>query len=216
MAKITLISIFFLLLSFLVLVRAVDFAKPTYRRHSRTRVFVKEQCQTTRYPKLCVHCLSSHVSFSTTQNHQQLAHIALLKVSLVRANYARTYLINVATQLKQVKAKEYQTIKDCLDQINDGVRQLTKSVKEMPKINVEDDEYGFVWYKSNVQSWASAALTDTLTCMDGFSGYPMGGKTRAIVKAKVLNVAQVTSNALALFNRYVAKQRATYSHKPQP
>ncbi|GAA0145962.1 hypothetical protein LIER_06027 [Lithospermum erythrorhizon] len=204
-------NIYLLLLIYLIAI--AEASKLTVPRHSRIRAFVETQCQTTRYPKLCVHCLSSYVN-STTQSPQQLAHVAL-RVSLARANYARAYLIKVAKEMRQSKAKEYQAMKDCLDQINDGVHQLTRSVKELQRIEIED-EYGFVWHQSNVQSWTSAALTDALTCMDGFSGYSRGGKTRAIVKAKVLNVAQVTSNALALFGRYVTKHHSSHSIKPQP
>ncbi|KAA8515920.1 hypothetical protein F0562_019099 [Nyssa sinensis] len=112
-----------------------------------------------------------------------------------------------ANQLKQMKAKEYQAVKDCLAQINDGVGQLSQSIKELRRMG-QDRVENFMWHESNVQTWVSTALTDATTCIDGFSGKAMGGKLRAIIKAKVLNVAQVTSNALALFNRFAARHRA--------
>ncbi|GAA0143891.1 hypothetical protein LIER_04469 [Lithospermum erythrorhizon] len=178
------------------------------RRSRASRAYVMAQCRTTRYPDLCVRCLAD----STAQTPQHLAQIAL-RVSLSRARYARSYMIQVAKELKRSKAKEYQVVKDCLEQINDGVDQLTRSVFELQRID-EHGEGKFLWHQNNVQTWASAALTDALTCMDGFSGHAMNGKKKAIIKAKVLNVAQVTSNALALFNRFAARHKASHVKTP--
>jgi pectinesterase inhibitor-like protein len=53
---------------------------------------------------------------------------------------------------------------------------------------------------SNVQTWVSAALTDANTCLDSIS-HDAGPTVRAAVRKRVVYVAQVTSNALALVNR---------------
>ncbi|KAF1002330.1 hypothetical protein AG4045_021509 [Apium graveolens] len=86
------------------------------------------------------------------------------------------------------------------------------SVKEFRQMSV-DGEKQFLWHESNVQSWVSAALTDATACIDGFSTYSINSRVKATIKAKVLNVAQVTSNALALFNGYTARQRASFRAK---
>ncbi|KAL2460805.1 Plant invertase/pectin methylesterase inhibitor superfamily protein [Abeliophyllum distichum] len=160
------ISLLFLLL----LVFSVAGAEyPNVRRRSRARAFIELQCQTTRYPELCVSCLSKYISnFTTTQSHQQLAQIAL---------------------------------------------RLTNCIKETQNIT----QYGqseFPWHASNVQTWMSAAQTDASTCIDGFSGQAIGGKTKALIKAKVLNLVQVTSIALALFNKFAARYRPINATKP--
>ncbi|KAL2536526.1 pectinesterase inhibitor 9-like [Forsythia ovata] len=167
----------------------------------------------TLYRELCVRCLSNLVTNSnaTQLSHQQLAQTAL-RVSLARAQSTRVYITEVAKQLKKSKAKDYQQVKDCFDQINDGVDQITNSIKELQQMN-EDGESDFPWHASNVQTWMSTALTDASSCLDGFSGRSIGGKTKAMIKAKVLNLVQVTSNALALFNRFAARYRA--SHRPR-
>lgn len=72
----------------------------------------------------------------------------------------------------------------------------------------------FPWHASNVQTWMSAALTDASMCMDGFSGRAVGGRTRALVRAKVLNLVQTTSVSLALFNRFVARYASSHSTQP--
>ncbi|KAI8030579.1 hypothetical protein LOK49_LG01G01327 [Camellia lanceoleosa] len=64
----------------------------------------------------------------------------------------------------------------------------------------------FLWHMSNVETWVSAALTDENTCLDGFSGRALDGNVKASIKARVTNVAQVTSNALALSSPARAEQ----------
>ncbi|KAL0309023.1 UNVERIFIED_CONTAM: Pectinesterase inhibitor 9 [Sesamum radiatum] len=158
------INLPFFLLSLLVLT-LVRAEHPVVRRRSRARAFIELQCRTTLYPDLCVRCLSYYVSnFTTTLSHQQLAQIAL-KVSLERAESTQAYVTEVAMELKQRKAKDYRAVKECLDQINDGVDQLTNCIKETRMIK---ETTTFPWHASNVQTWMSTALTDASMCMDGF------------------------------------------------
>ncbi|OIT07266.1 PREDICTED: 21 kDa protein-like [Nicotiana attenuata] len=168
--------------------------------------FIELQCRRTRYPDLCERSLANHVN-PTSQDPQEIAQVAL-KVSIVKAVYTKIYLRKVSNELKQNKAKEYQAVEDCLDQMSDSVSQLTNSFKELQRMESADAEGDFVWCQSNVQTWLSTVLTDTYICMDGFSGYSMGGKVMATIKARVLNVAQVTSNTLALFNGFAAWHKA--------
>ncbi|KAK8998396.1 hypothetical protein V6N11_083787 [Hibiscus sabdariffa] len=51
------------------------------------------------------------------------------------------------------------------------------------------------WHIANVDTWVVAALTDVNRCINEFSGHRMS-KMKATIKSKVLNVAQLTSNAL--------------------
>lgn len=187
--------------------------EPTCHRCSRSRAFVEKRCQSTRYLKLCVQSLLPHVN-STIQTQEQLAQVAL-SVSLARARYTRAYVIKVAKQLQQTRTSDHLAVQDCLDQINDSVTQIAQSIKEFRQMCI-DGEKQFFWHESNVQSWVSAALTDATTCIDGFSAYTIRGKIKATIKAKVLNVAQVTSNALALFNGYTARHRASLRAKKKP
>ncbi|GER31228.1 plant invertase/pectin methylesterase inhibitor [Striga asiatica] len=202
---------FFLLLSLLILT-LVRADHTVVHHRSRARAFIEFQCRrATLYPDLCVRTLSFYAhSLSIPPSHKQLAQFAL-RVTLARAQSTRAYVTQVANGLNWAKARDYQSIRQCLDQINDGVDQLTNCIKETQKIR--DDMVGtrdFSWRESNVKTWMSTALTDTSMCVDGFSGQAIGGKTKAIIKAKVLNLQQVTSNALALFNRFAARYKAAH------
>ncbi|KAJ8632224.1 hypothetical protein MRB53_025560 [Persea americana] len=55
---------------------------------------------------------------------------------------------------------------------------------------------------SNVQTWVSAAITDEYTCLDGLAETAGNGELKAALRSRVVHVARLTSNALALLNRY--------------
>ncbi|XP_057998864.1 pectinesterase inhibitor 7-like [Hevea brasiliensis] len=183
-------------------------AEPAFVRRPLEQANIEASCRSTRYPALCIQYLSGFAD-STIQNPQELAQAAL-SVSLYRARYTRSYMLKVATELKAKKAKEYQAIKDCLDQINDSVQQLSQSIRELrwlgghEEAESSDDVF---WHISNVETWTSAALTDATYCVDQFPGRKMS-KLKATIKGKVLNVAQATSNALALFHQYASRYKA--------
>lgn len=182
---------------------------------SRTQSYIESSCKKTRFRSLCIHCLSSYAKSKanlTIESPQQLAKIAL-SVSLYRATQTKIYMRKVARELRRIKAKEYRVVQDCLDEINDSVTQLSESTRELQSMEHQTVTDDFLWHVSNVETWVSAALTDATTCADQFPGRRMS-KLRATIKGKVLNVAQVTSNALALFHHYAARYRARDTPKP--
>ncbi|XP_022770256.1 pectinesterase inhibitor 9 [Durio zibethinus] len=213
MAKLSFSLMLFFLFFFCINIGTVkpSMARATQFKHSRAGSFIEASCQTTRYPALCITCLSRYAN-SSIQNVQQLAQVALT-VSLYKARYTRSYMLKVAKELEAIKAKEYPAVRDCLLQIDDGVNQLSQSIRELrrldPKAGMTDDIF---WHIDNVETWVSAALTDASSCIDEFPGRRMS-KMKATIKGKVLNVAQLTSNALALFHQYAARYRAAAATK---
>lgn len=58
---------------------------------------------------------------------------------------------------------------------------------------------------SNVKTWLSAALTYEYTCTDGFEDFHEDDSIKYDVCSRVDGVKKLTSNALALVNRYAEK-----------
>jgi len=102
----------------------------------------------------------------------------------------------------------YLTVQDCVNQINDSVDQLSQAIKELKRLNkfstIINDKV--LWHISNVETWVSTALTDASSCVQSFPGHRMS-KRVATIKIKAKNVAEVTSNALALFHSYATRHR---------
>uniref|UniRef100_A0A0D3GKR0 Pectinesterase inhibitor domain-containing protein n=1 Tax=Oryza barthii TaxID=65489 RepID=A0A0D3GKR0_9ORYZ len=91
-------------------------------------------------------------------------------------------------------------VRDCLENIADSLGHLCDAAQELGGNMGRAGSPGFKWHLSNVQTWCSAALTDENTCLDGLSR-GVDAATRSAIRGKIVEVAQVTSNALALVNR---------------
>ncbi|KAH9678319.1 PMEI domain-containing protein [Citrus sinensis] len=163
--------------------------------------FIRSSCKSTTYPALCVQSLSAYAP-SIQQSPRQLA-VTALSVSLSRAQSAKSFVTKLR-KFRNLKHREYGAIADCLDEMGDTVDRLSKSVQELNHMGRAKGQ-DFLWHMSNVETWVSAALTDENTCTDGFGGKALEGKVKSSVRAQVVNVAQVTSNALSLINKFAGK-----------
>ncbi|XP_058762007.1 pectinesterase inhibitor 9-like [Vicia villosa] len=179
---------------------------------TKTMEYIESSCQGTRYPDLCIRSLASFAKYSSINGPDHLAHIAL-SVSLVKALQTRGYLLKIVKEIEEINNGSqpgyvYLTMQDCEKQISDSVDQLSQAIKELRRVNkgmIIDDK--MLWHISNVETWVSTALTDASYCVQSFPGHRMSKRT-ATIKVKAQNVAEVTSNGLALFHRYAAKYRA--------
>lgn len=183
-------SLLFLLLSFLIACTII--ASPTN--------FIKSSCSTTQYPALCVDSLSVYAS-TIQQDPHQLVQTAL-SLSLNKTESTKAF-VTKCNKFRGLKPREYAALKDCAEEISDSVDRLSKSLKELKLCKTKGED--FTWHISNVETWVSSALTDESTCGDGFAGKVLNGKIKDSIRARMVNVAQVTSNALSLINQYAAK-----------
>ncbi|CAN1159043.1 Pectinesterase inhibitor 11 [Linum perenne] len=182
---------FLLLITILTISITLTLASPPTPRSSlvASTNFIKSSCKTTTYPALCVQSLLSYAP-TIQRSPRQLAQTALL-VSLVRAQSTSSYVRKLA-RFKGLRPREAAAIRDCKEEIEDTVDRLSKSVKEA----------GMEWHVSNVVTWVSAALTNENTCVDGFEGKALNGRMKDGIRGRFRNTVMVTSNALALINKY--------------
>lgn len=106
--------------------------------------------------------------------------------------------------------RDAEALSDCVEELRDSVEELKRSIEEMgvgfrKKENNGTSEFGL--RMSDIETWVSAALTDEDTCVDGFSEKFMNGSSssseiKSTVRGHIMNVAHMTSNALALVNHY--------------
>ncbi|GKV33772.1 hypothetical protein SLEP1_g42232 [Rubroshorea leprosula] len=161
--------------------------------------FIKTSCSSTTYPKLCISSLSTHANLIQT-SPKLIAHTAL-NVTLATAKATSVMMVNLSKS-QGMKPKEVEAMQDCLEELSDTVDELRKSIGEMGQINNKGSDFGMLM--SDIQTWVSAALTDESTCSDGFGGKAMNGKVKTTLRLKIMNIAHLTSNALALINRYAS------------
>ncbi|KAH7864452.1 hypothetical protein Vadar_029707 [Vaccinium darrowii] len=166
--------------------------------------FIASSCQATLYPTQCIQCLSGYAT--TIQTSPKKLAQAALSVSLDRIQSTSDY-ISTMTSVSGLPPREYQAVKDCATTMRDSASQVKKSVHELDQISGQADEVSMM-HASNVQTWVSAALTNENTCVDGFSSQDMNGDVKDGITSRVLDATQVTSNALALVNQFVAQHKA--------
>ncbi|XP_010444080.1 PREDICTED: 21 kDa protein-like [Camelina sativa] len=161
--------------------------------------FIQSSCKTTTYPALCVQSLSVYANDIQT-SPKRLAETAIA-VTLSRAQSTKLFVSRL-TRMKGLKKREVEAVHDCVEEINDTVDRLTKSVQELKLCGSAKNQEQFAYHMSNAQTWTSAALTDENTCSDGFSGRVMDGRIKTSVRARIVNVGHETSNALSLINAF--------------
>ncbi|KAM1069910.1 hypothetical protein ACFX13_001821 [Malus domestica] len=159
--------------------------------------FVKTSCSATTYSKLCLTSLSSHAS--AIQTSPKLMASTALTVTLASTKSTST-MMSKLSQSHGMKPREVGAMRDCIEELSDSVDAIQRSIAEMGNFRSSD----FQLMVSDVQTWVSAALTDETTCFDGFGGNGMNGNLKTVVRGRVVNIAQLTSNALALINRYAS------------
>ncbi|XP_010515044.1 PREDICTED: 21 kDa protein-like [Camelina sativa] len=164
--------------------------------------FVQSSCKATTYPTVCVNSLSSYAN-SIQTSPRRLAETALT-VTVSQAQSTKLFVSRLA-RFKGLRKREVQAIRDCLEEINDTVDRLTKSIQEMKMCGSAKGRDQFWFHMSNAQTWTSAALTNANTCSDGFAGRIMDGRIKNSVRSRIVNLGRGTSNALALINAFAKK-----------
>ncbi|XVF08439.1 hypothetical protein REPUB_Repub07fG0003800 [Reevesia pubescens] len=157
--------------------------------------FIRTSCSSTTYPKLCFESLSTHASLIQT-SPQFLAHSAL-NVTLSTAKSTSTMMATLSKS-HGLKPREVEAMQDCVEELSDTIDELRSSIREMGQI--KGSNFGLMI--NDIQTWVSAALTDENTCSDGFQGKNMNGNVKTAVRTKIVTIAHLTSNALALINNY--------------
>ncbi|KAH7537884.1 21 kDa protein [Ziziphus jujuba] len=157
--------------------------------------FIKTSCTVTSYPKLCFTSLSAHAN--AIQASPQLLAGTALNVTLSSAKSTSNLMV-LLSRSQGINPREVAAMKDCIEELSDSVDELGKSINEMGQLKGTN----FNLVINDIQTWVSAALTDESTCTDGFAGKSMNGNLKITVKDRIVNVAQLTSNALALINKF--------------
>ncbi|GJM97468.1 hypothetical protein PR202_ga14397 [Eleusine coracana subsp. coracana] len=180
----------------LSLAAAASSSPAKYKATAASSELIHRSCRETQYPSVCEQSLSTYKSSPPPRSPQELARAAL-SVSVDRARDASAYVGRVCGGGPKARAGP---VRDCLENMADSVDHLRSAAQEMGGAMGRKGSPAFKWHLSNVQTWCSAALTDENTCLDGLSR-GVDASTRAAIRGKVVEVAQVTSNALALVNR---------------
>ncbi|KAA8539806.1 hypothetical protein F0562_026498 [Nyssa sinensis] len=170
----------------------ISFLATRVEPHMNTNTqFIKSSCGITMYPHLCFKTLSAYASTIQT-SPIELADTAL-NVTLKGAQTTSNMVLKLSKG-SNLSPGEVSAVMDCVEEMEDSVDELQQSLVEMVDLEGPD----FDVKMGNILTWVSAALTDEDTCMDGFAGNGMDGKIKSTIRRHIVNLARLTSNALAL------------------
>ncbi|KAK4389440.1 Pectinesterase inhibitor 10 [Sesamum angolense] len=191
-------TLIFLCILLLCLITHCTSCSPTTPRTKyNTSKYIRVSCRQTLYPKLCQRSLANYATKIKTSPKLLATTALLVTFNATRSTSKRLRELSVNRALK-LKPGEIQALLECVEEVNDSVYELRKSIKEL-----NDSRKGpeFELRMSDVQTWVSAALTDDDTCMDDFT---TRGRVRVLVRRLVVRIARLTSIALAFINNYAA------------
>lgn len=174
--------------------------------------FIRDSCRATEYPALCLRTLAAHAAAVGTS--PLLLARAALAATLDGARSASSAVSAMAAASRMSRG-EAGAVRDCVDMLGDAVDELRESAEQMGRMKEgggSGAQQAERFEISNVQTWVSAALTNDDTCVDGFGGdLPSsssggdggggGSSVSEVVRGQVVNVAQLTSNALFFINK---------------
>ncbi|XP_073147986.1 pectinesterase inhibitor 7-like [Henckelia pumila] len=166
--------------------------------------YIRSSCDTsTLYPDLCYFSLVRYAN-AVQQDPARLARAAI-GVSLFKAKRVASYISNL-TSLGDYgpDPRAAAALHDCFSVFGDAVDQIRGSLKQMRRLRGARRGEELMFEMSNVQTWMSAALTNEDTCTDGLADVA-DGPMKIDVCDRAVRVKEVTSNALALVNSFVAK-----------
>lgn len=163
---------------------------------------IRSSCAQARYPTLCAQTLSNNHVGPTTKP-VDLAQFAV-KASLTRALTLSAYLKTLQQSTSSVGStisasnRQRVAVSDCVAQISGSVTELNRTLNELRHLRMGTT---FEWQMSNAQTWASTALTNGNSCVNGLNRSDADGKLKLEVKRRVNDVTMLTSNALYLISR---------------
>ncbi|KAL5746070.1 hypothetical protein ACOSP7_027216 [Xanthoceras sorbifolium] len=159
------------------------------------KTFIKSRCNSTTYPNDCYKSLSSYAS-TIKSNPISLCNTSLyVTLKAARICYAS---VSSLSKRKGLSRTEKAIVKDCVEELDDSVDELTKSLNAMKNLTGTDEEKQF--QMSNIKTWVSATITDEDTCIDEFVGKKVNSYVKKQITKCIKSLTKMTSNSLALIN----------------
>ncbi|KAF7013193.1 unnamed protein product [Triticum aestivum] len=170
--------------------------------------FVRRCCRATSYPRACERSLVPRAP-AVGLSPRRLAQAALAAAADAARNCS-AYIGSPSSSSyasSKGKGKGGGAMGDCAETVRDAADLLKQSVAELGGRVGRASSPRFAWCLSNVQTWASAALTDAETCLDSLAASAGAGAPREDVRRRVVAVEQAAGVALALVNRLQPARR---------
>lgn len=160
--------------------------------HSHT--IIKNACSSTLYPELCFSAISS----SPNVTHKVTTHKDVIELSLnitttaVEHNF---FTVKKLLKRKNLTEREKVALHDCLETIDETLDELKEARKDLAEYPNKKTVYQ---HADDLKTLISSAITNQVTCLDGFSHDGEDKIVRKVLEEGQKHVEHMCSNALAM------------------
>ncbi|KAL6657372.1 hypothetical protein ACP70R_005152 [Stipagrostis hirtigluma subsp. patula] len=163
---------------------------------------VDRHCAGTLHRDVCVSALAAIPNLAQKPLRDVISDVVARAAAAVRASSA-----NCSSYLRRprgLRVRDRLALSDCLELFGHTLSQLGTAAAELSVGNRTAEES-----VAGVQTVLSAAMTNQYTCLDGFAGPSASedGRVRPYVQGRILHVAHLVSNSLAMLRRLPQRRR---------
>ncbi|KAJ1390767.1 Pectinesterase, catalytic [Sesbania bispinosa] len=176
---------------------------------SPSHAIIKSACSSTLYPELCFSSISSEPNATQkVSSHRDVIEVALNVIfKIVERNHLTVEKLLTRKGLtKRVKT----ALNDCLETMDDTLYDVEKAKEDLKHYPSKKSPYQ---YADDLKTVISSAITNQLTCLDGFSHENVEKHFRkSYLEAGQVHVEHLCSNALAMTKNLTDTDIANYQN----
>ncbi|KAG4940046.1 hypothetical protein JHK87_043917 [Glycine soja] len=174
-----------------------------------SHVIVKSACSSTFYPELCFSAIASepNVTHKVT-NHRDVIQLSLsITFRAVERNY---FTVKKLLTKHDLTKRETTALHDCLETIDETLDELREAQHDL---ELYPNKKTLYQHADDLKTLISAAITNQVTCLDGFSHDDADKHVRKALEKGQVHVEHMCSNALAMTKNMTDGDIANYEYK---
>ncbi|KAF7843688.1 pectinesterase-like [Senna tora] len=172
-----------------------------------SHAIIKSACRSTLYPELCFSAVTSEPGFSERVTSQR----DVIEVSLnitTRAVEQNFFTVEkLIAKRKGLTEREKTALHDCLETIDETLDELRAALADL---KLYPNKKTLRQHADDLKTLISSAITNQVTCLDGFSHDGADKKVRGALEAGQVHVERMCSNALAMIKNMTDTDVANY------
>ncbi|KAJ6706186.1 PECTINESTERASE [Salix purpurea] len=182
-------------------------------KNEGTHAIVKSSCSSTRYPELCYSAVVAVPG--ATSNLASQKDVIELSINLTaKAVQHNFFTVEKLMATKKLTKREKIALHDCLENIDETLDELHEALEDL---NEYPKKKSLTKHADDLKTLLSSAITNQVTCLDGFSHDKADKKVRKALLKGQIHAEKMCCNVLAMIKNMtdtdVANELKTTSRK---
>lgn len=160
---------------------------------SPSHTILKSSCSSTLYPELCYSAIvTAGLTHKVSSQKDVIEQSLNITTTAVEHNY---FTIKKLLKRKNLTKREKGALHDCLENIDETLDELHEAVEDLEEYPTKKS---LIQHADDLKTLISSAITNQVTCLDGFSHDDADKEVRKVLIAGQVHVEHMCSNALAM------------------